>query len=155
VPPLATDAGGPTAPAVIAPLATAGVIEPLLRISAADTAVFVSFQLLRVTSLTLALVEPLWLVAVMVALALLLIAPVATLKVAVVAAATTVTDAGMLTRELVFDREMLVPPLGAGCGRVTVQVVDEFGPMLVGLQAMAATPTEAARLTVVAAEMLL
>jgi len=86
---------------------------------------------------------------------LLLTVPVVTLKVAEVAAAPTVTDDGTVRVELLFDRLTLAPPVGAGCVRVTVQVLDEFEPRLVGLQDTADTSTGATRLTVVLAELLL
>jgi hypothetical protein len=49
-----------------------------------------------------------------VALALAPIAVVATLNVAVVAPAATVTDAGTVKEELVLDSLTLTPPAGAG-----------------------------------------
>jgi hypothetical protein len=61
-------------------------------------------------------------------------ATVVALKVAEVAAAGTVTDAGMVSVELVLVRMTVAPPAGAGWVSVTVQVLDEFGPRLVGLQ---------------------
>jgi hypothetical protein len=53
-------------------------------------------------------------VAVTVALPLLPIVAVVALKVAVLAFAATVTDAGTVRVELVFDRLTLAPPVGAG-----------------------------------------
>jgi hypothetical protein len=50
----------------------------------------------------------------MVALELLVMDPVVTAKVAEVAVAATVTDAGTVRVELVFDKATLTPPLGAG-----------------------------------------
>ena len=90
-----------------------------------------------------------------VALALLLIVPVVAVKVAEVAAAATVTDAGTVKVELVFDRVTLAPPAGAAWVRVTVQVLEELWPRLVGLQDRVETVTGATRLTVVLAELLL
>jgi len=84
---------------------------------------------------------------------LLLTVPVVTLKVAEVAAAATVADAGTVRVELLFDRLTLAPPLGAGWVSVTVQVLDEFDPRLVGLHDSAETSTGATRLTVVLAEL--
>jgi len=80
---------------------------------------------------------------------------VVALKVAVVAAATTVTDAGTVRVELVLVRVTLAPPVGAAWVRVTVQVLEEFGPKLVGLQATEETSTGATRLMLVLAELLL
>jgi hypothetical protein len=62
-------------------------------------------------------------------------APVVTLKVAVVAAATTMTEAGTVRVELVLETATLAPPLGAGCVSVMVQGLEELGPRLVGLHA--------------------
>jgi len=80
---------------------------------------------------------------------------VVALKVAVVAAAATVTEAGTVKVALVFVRATLAPPVGAAFVNVTVQVLDEFGPRLVGLQATDDTNAGATRLTVVLAELLL
>ena len=90
-----------------------------------------------------------------VALELLLMTPVDALKVADVAAAATVTEAGTVKLALELERPTLAPPVGAGWVRVTVQVLEEFGPRLLGLQDNADTTTGAARLTVVFAELLL
>ena len=93
--------------------------------------------------------------AVRVALELLLMDAVVALNVAEVAAAATVTDAGTVRTELVFDSATLAPPVGAGWVNVTVQVLEEFGPRLVGLHDSEDTNTGATRLTVVVAELLL
>jgi hypothetical protein len=85
---------------------------------------------------------------------LLLMVVVVALKVAVVAAAT-VTDAGTVRTELVLVKVTLAPPVGAACVRVTVQVLEEFGPTLVGLQTSEDTSTGATRLMVALAELLL
>jgi hypothetical protein len=50
---------------------------------------------------------------VIVALELLLMVPVVTVKVPEVAAAATVTEAGTVKVELVFDKVTLAPPVGA------------------------------------------
>jgi hypothetical protein len=55
-------------------------------------------------------------------------------KVAVVAAAATVTDGGTLSVELVLDNVMGAPPAGAAWVRVTVHMLEELGPRLLGLQ---------------------
>jgi len=86
---------------------------------------------------------------------LLLMVVVVALKVAVVAAAATVTDAGTVRVELVLVRVTLAPPVGAAWDRVTVQVLEEFGPRLVGLQASEETSTDATRLMLALAELLL
>ena len=84
---------------------------------------------------------------------MLLIVVVVALKVAVVAAAATVTDAGTLRVELVLVKVTLAPPVGAAWVRVTVQVLEEFGPRLVGLQASEETSTDATRLMLALAEL--
>jgi hypothetical protein len=68
---------------------------------------------------------------------------VVALKVAEVAAAATVTDVGTVSVELVFVSVTLAPPVGAGWVKVTVQVVKELGPTLVGEQASEETRTDA------------
>jgi len=80
---------------------------------------------------------------------------VVALKAAVVAAAATVTDAGTDKVALAFVSVTVAPPVGAAFVSVTVHVLDEFGPKLVGLQAREDTSTEATRFTVVLAELLL
>ena len=62
---------------------------------------------------TVVLAELLLYVAVMVALELLLMVPVVTVKVLEVAAVATVTEAGTVKVELVFDKVTLAPPVGA------------------------------------------
>ena len=86
---------------------------------------------------------------------MLAMAVVVTLNVFEVVAAATVTDAGTVSVELVLDKVTLAPPVGAAWVRVTVQVLDEFGPRLVGLQASEETTAAAASVTVVLAELLL
>jgi hypothetical protein len=105
--------------------------------------------------LTIVLAEVLLYVAVTVALALALKVAVVALNVAVVALAATVTDAGMVRAEFEFDRAIPAPPVGAGWVRLTVQVLQAFGPRLAGLHETEVTNTEATRLTVVLAEVLL
>ena len=80
---------------------------------------------------------------------------VVALKVAVVAAVATVTDAGTVSVELELVRATLAPPVGAAWVRVTVQGLEELGPRLVGLQASEETCAEANRLMVVLVELLL
>jgi hypothetical protein len=84
---------------------------------------------------------------------LLLMVVVVALKVAVVAAAATVTDAGTVSVELVLVRVTEAPPVGAAWVRVTVQVLEEFGPRLVGLQASEETSAGATRLMLALAEL--
>ena len=88
-----------------------------------------------------------------VALELLPIVPVVAVKVADVAAAGTVTEAGTANVELVFDKVTEAPPVEAAWVSVTVQVLDELGPRVLGLQERADTRTAAVRLTVVFAEL--
>jgi len=94
-------------------------------------------------------------VAVIVALELLPMLPVVTVNAAEVPVAATVTDAGTVSLESVFDNVTLAPPVGAAWVRVTVHVLDEFGPRLLALQESVDTRTGATRLTVVLAELLL
>ena len=85
---------------------------------------------------------------------MLLTAVVVALKVAEVAAAATVTDAGTVSVALLLDRLTLAPPVSAAWGSVTVQVLEEFGPRLVGLHDSEETDTGATRLTLELAELL-
>jgi hypothetical protein len=82
-------------------------------------------------------------------------AVVVALNVAVVAAAVTVTDAGTVSVALVFVRMTNAPPVGATLVRVTVHVLEELRPRLVGLHASEDTSTDAVRPTVAFAELLL
>jgi hypothetical protein len=91
----------------------------------------------------------------MVELESLAIAAVVALKVAVVAAAATVTEPGTVSVALVFVSVTLAPPAGATLVSVTVQVLDAFGPKLVGLQESDETNTDAVSVTVALAELLL
>jgi hypothetical protein len=91
----------------------------------------------------------------MVELPLVVNAPVATVKVVDVAAAATVADAGTVRMELLFERLTLAPPVRAGWVRVTVQVLDEFGPIVLGVQDTVETDTDTTRLTAVLAELAL
>jgi hypothetical protein len=81
-------------------------------------------------------------------------AAVVALKVADLAAAATVTEAGTVSVALVLVSVTLAPPVGAAWVRVTVQVLEALGPRLVGLQASVETST-ATKLTVALAELLL
>jgi len=80
-------------------------------------------------------------------------APVVAVKFAELAAAGTVTKAGTVSREVVLARAIAAPPVGAGWDRVTVQVVEAFGPRLVGLHDKDETPPDTAKLRVVVAEL--
>src|ERR1019366_2663325 len=59
----------------------------------------------------------------------------AALKVALVAPAAAVTNAGTVSEVLLLASVTTEPPAGAVWVRVTVQVLTAFGPRLVGLQA--------------------
>src|SRR5580704_3725098 len=74
------------------------------------------------------------------------------LKVAVVAPAATVTDAGAVSSALLLASVTLDPPVGAVWVRVTVQVLTALGPRLVGLQAKVEIRPGASRLTVAGLE---
>jgi hypothetical protein len=84
---------------------------------------------------------------------LLPMATVVALKVAEVAPAATVTDAGTVRVALVLVRVTAAPPVGAAWERVTVQVLVELVPMLVGLQTREETSTGATRPIVALAEL--
>jgi hypothetical protein len=58
--------------------------------------------------------------------------PVVALKLAVVAAAATVTDAGTVKELLLLDRVTTAPPAGAAWVKVTVQVDVDCDPKLLG-----------------------
>jgi hypothetical protein len=70
------------------------------------------------------------------------------LKLAVVAAAATVTDAGTVKAGLLLDRVTAAPPAGAAAVRVTVHVLVAFDPRLEGAQVSDDTSTGATRLIV-------
>ncbi len=72
-------------------------------------------------------------------------------NVADVVAAGTVADAGAVRAEFELVRVTLAPLAGAALVSITVQVVEEFGPRLLGAQATEETSTEAERLMVVLA----
>ena len=93
--------------------------------------------------------------AVIVALELLLIVDVVAVKVAEVADAATATDTGTVRLVFELDNVTVAPPVGAAWLSVTVQVVDELAPRLVGLQVTDDTRTAAVRVTLVFAELLL
>ena len=80
---------------------------------------------------------------------------VVALNVPLVAAAATVIVAGTVNVVPVLDSVTLAPPAGAAFVIVTVQVLDPFGPRLVGLHASDETNTGATRLIVAFAELLL
>jgi hypothetical protein len=105
--------------------------------------------------LTIVLAEAPLYEAVTVALELPLNAVVLALKVAEVAAAATVTDAGTVRVALLLDRLMLAPPVGAAWVSVTVQVLEAFDPRLAGLHAKEGSNTGATRLRLAVAELLL
>ena len=82
-------------------------------------------------------------------------AAVVALKVAVRAAAATVTDAGAVSVALVLVRVTRAPPVGAALVKLTVQVLEAFGPRVAGRQASEETSTGAIRLMVAVADVLL
>ena len=86
---------------------------------------------------------------------MLAMAAVVAAKVAEVAAAGTVTEAGAVRVALVLVRVTAAPPVGAACVSVTVQALEELGPRLVGLQTREEISTGAVRLMVALAEVLL
>ena len=80
---------------------------------------------------------------------------VVAVKFAVVALAATVTDVGTVKVVFVFVTLTTAPPVGAACVKLTVQVLEELGPRLVGLQDKLETSTDATKLIVAFAELLL
>ena len=74
--------------------------------------------------------------------------PAVARKVAELALAATVTEAGTLSMELVLDSVTAAPPAGAACDNVTVQVEEAFDPMLPGLHVTDDTRVAATRLMV-------
>ena len=107
------------------------------------------------TRLIVAVAELLPRVAVRIALWSLATLTVLPTKTVDMAAEATVTEAGMERVGLVLDRATTAPPAGAALVRVTVQVLEELDPRLVGLQTRLETSTGATRLRVVLAELLL
>jgi hypothetical protein len=83
------------------------------------------------------------------------VAAAVALKVAVVAPAATVTDAGTVSAVLLLASITLEPPVGAVWVSVTVQVLTPLGLRLVGLQARpdTRTPADANRLMVAVCEL--
>jgi hypothetical protein len=92
---------------------------------------------------------------VIVALELLARAAVVALNFADVAAAATVTEGGTVNFALELESVTLAPPVGAAWVKVTVQVLEEFCPRVVGVHANDDTMTGATRLTLAVAELLL
>ena len=77
------------------------------------------------------------------------------MNVAEVAAAATVSDAGTVRVEFVLVNVTVAPPVGAGWVRVAVQVLEAFGPRVVGLQVNEETRAGATSVIVAFAELLL
>ena len=75
------------------------------------------------------------------------------LKVALVAPAATVTEAGTVSADLLLASVTFDPPAGAICVKVTVQVLDVPGPTLGGLHARPETRTGAIRLIAAVCEL--
>ena len=85
---------------------------------------------------------------------LAIVAAAVALKVAVVAPAATVTDAGTASEGLLLASVTLAPPVGAFSVSVTVHVLTALCPRLVGLQATPETRTGVSRLIVAVCELL-
>ena len=79
--------------------------------------------------------------------------PAVAVNPAVVEFAATETEVGVVRAELVSEIATVTPPAGAALLSVTVQVLDAFGPRLLGLHASDETSVEAVRLTVALAEL--
>ena len=73
-------------------------------------------------------------------------------KVALMAPAITVTEAGVESRELVSERETLAPPRGATLLRVTVQVLEALEARVEGEQVSEESVTGALRVRVAVLE---
>ena len=80
-------------------------------------------------------------------------AAVVTLKVAAVAPAATLTEAGVVSAVMLSETATLAPPVGAALVNVTVQVLEALGPRLLGVHAREDTRTGATRLTLALAEL--
>jgi hypothetical protein len=78
---------------------------------------------------------------------------VVALNAAEVKPAATVTEAGTVSTVLVFVRVTAAPPAGATLLKVTVHMLEAFGPRLGGLQASEDTNTGETRLTLVVVEL--
>ena len=78
----------------------------------------------------------------MVALELLLMAAVDTAKVTDAAPPATVTEGITVSAALEFERVTPAPPVGAAWVRLTVQVLEEFGPTLPGVHDKEDTDTD-------------
>jgi hypothetical protein len=85
---------------------------------------------------------------------LAMLAAAVALKVAVVAPAATVTDAGMVSKALLLANVTAEPPVGAAWVSVTMHALTALCPRLAGLQAMPETSTGANRLMVAVCELL-
>ncbi|MEI9972370.1 MAG: hypothetical protein WDO73_10155 [Ignavibacteriota bacterium] len=75
------------------------------------------------------------------------------MKVAEVADAATVAEAGTVREELVFDRLTVAPPVGAAWDSVTVQMLEAFGPRVVGVHDSEETVAETTSAMVLLAEL--
>jgi hypothetical protein len=78
---------------------------------------------------------------------------VVTRKVAAVAPAATLTEVGVVSIALLLVSETLAPPAGVALFKVTVQVLAELDPRLLGVQASEETSAGATRLTLALAEL--
>ena len=107
------------------------------------------------TRLMLAVCEVLLYDAVTTAVASLPTAPVVAANVAVVAPANTVTEAGTVNNVLLSVTVTTALPAGAALLSLTVHVLDELAPRLVGLHANDDTVTAATRLMLAVCEVLL
>ena len=81
--------------------------------------------------------------------------PVVALNFVIVAPAPTTADAGTLSTGSELVSVITNPPVGAAADSVAKQVVDAFGPTMLGLHATADIDTGTFRLTVAVAELLL
>ena len=79
---------------------------------------------------------------------LAMVAAAVALKVAAIAPAATVADAGTVSEVLLLTNVTLEPPAGAVWVSVTVQVLTAVWPRVVGLQATPETRAAATRLIV-------
>jgi hypothetical protein len=69
--------------------------------------------------------------------------------------AATVTDAGTVNAAALLDKATLAPPPAAACVSMTVQVIEELCPRLVGLQLNEEICAGVVRLTLAIADVLL